>query len=153
MGHMTCDRWQVTCDMWYMVGGENFLKISSFTVWDRQCLEDWEEKDILYTLWCPVLYFVCSAFFYRVINFVDLPFIIHPSKTVLPHISNCYKSHCRINSYNFPRNFYKALNHTWRNMTITNNYENPASMVNLFVQHYGIFFRKMYNKRPINLCY
>ena len=46
--HMTCDMWLVTYDMWHMMGAEHSLKMSA---WDRQCLEDMEEKHQWGTEW------------------------------------------------------------------------------------------------------
>ena len=45
--HLTPDTWNATRNMWHMVGGwtssQNFSS-PAFTVWDRECLEDSEQK-------------------------------------------------------------------------------------------------------------
>ena len=50
MKHLTCDTWNVTCDMWHDSHGGGWTFSQNFsspalTVWDRQCLEDFEQKD------------------------------------------------------------------------------------------------------------
>ena len=54
--HMTRDMWHVTHDMWHVTHGggwtfsQNFSSLA-LTVWERQCFEDWEEKDDLAPHW------------------------------------------------------------------------------------------------------
>ena len=53
------DMLHVTHDMWHIVGGEHPLQIPapqlSLTVWDRQCLEDPEQKDQSMKDWINLL--------------------------------------------------------------------------------------------------
>ena len=55
--HVTCDTWHVTCDMWGMThdmwnvthgGGWTFSQYFTslaLTVWEKECFDDWEEKN------------------------------------------------------------------------------------------------------------
>ena len=45
MWHVTHYMWHVKCDMFWVVNILSYFSSLALAAWERQCFEDWEEKD------------------------------------------------------------------------------------------------------------